>query len=495
MARDEVCDTRKPLVSNLRGASLFLCAAPPFLISYFSFLIWIELSSTIKGQHTRGSPSPFHLCDPALSLLQICLAKALHRGAVDECDRDDIHDERGPAIRNEGQRDAGDRKAADDHRDIDDALHGDQHGESVNEKRRIGLLQLSSRSESGKKKNEVKNEDENRAYEAKFLTEDGIGKVGVLLGKVEKFRHAFADALPEESAGADRDEALYCLVAAVRRIGEGIPKYNHTVHAIGGCNDEKDKSEYSDPHAKEDLKNRQSRHDIEKHGKEHDHPRCPHVRLFQDEKCHHKRPIERQKVPNHGAEGILLFLPVTNMAEGTEKSLDKRNFLSFPYALGQKGCRPDQAGHFRDFRRLEREAREHDPARRAIRPMPGYNNEEEQHQGESDPYDSPTADEALRQPSHEATDGQTEHQDPDMLQKVGIRPIARRHIHIVGGIIDIHRPDGDQYGGRDEHPFQTLGHILRILQGRLATRRHMRFPFLENFSSYSVSTSPGTGAA
>ena len=63
------------------------------------------------------------------------------------------------------------------------------------------------------------------------------------------------------------------------------------------------------------------------------------------------------------------------MAEGTEKSLDKRDFLSFPYALGQKGCRPDQAGHFRDFRRLEREAREHDPARRAIRPMPGHNNQ------------------------------------------------------------------------------------------------------------------------
>ena len=183
------------------------------------------------------------------------------------------------------------------------------------------------------------------------------------------------------------------------------------------------------------------------------------------------------------------------MEDRTKEAFDKRDLLSFPYALGQKGCRPDQAGHFRDFRRLEREAREHDPARRAIRPMPGYNNEEEQHQGESDPYDSPTADEALRQPSHEAADGQTERQDPDMLHKVGIRPIACRHIHIVGGIIDIHRPDGDQYGGRDEHPFQTLGHILRILQGRLATRRHMRFPFLENFSSYSVSTSPGTGAA
>ena len=183
------------------------------------------------------------------------------------------------------------------------------------------------------------------------------------------------------------------------------------------------------------------------------------------------------------------------MEDRTKEAFDKRDLLSFPYALGQKGCRPDQAGHFRDFRRLEREAREHDPARRPIRPMPGYNNEEEQHQGESDPHDSPTADEAFRQPSHEAADGQTEHQDPDMLQKVGIRPIACRHIHIVGGIIDIHRPDGDQYGGRDEHPFQTLGHILRILQGRLATRRHMRFPFLENFSSYSVSTSPGTGAA
>lgn len=183
------------------------------------------------------------------------------------------------------------------------------------------------------------------------------------------------------------------------------------------------------------------------------------------------------------------------MEERTEKTLDERDFLSFLDPFREEGGGPDEAGHFRDFGRLERKACEHDPACRPIRPMPGYNNEEEQHQGESDPHDSPTADEAFRQPSHEAADGQTEHQDPDMLQKVGIRPIACCHIHIVGGIIDIHRPDGDQYGGRDEHPFQTLGHILRILQGRLATRRHMRFPFLENFSSYSVSTSPGTGAA
>ena len=115
-------------------------------------------------------------------------------------------------------------------------------------------------------------------------------KVGVLLGQVEKFRHAFADALPEEAAGADSNEALHRLIAAVRRIGEGIPKYNHTVHAIGLCNDEKNKSEYSDPHAKEDLKNRQSCQNVEEQRKEHDHPRCPHVRLCQNENRHRKRP-------------------------------------------------------------------------------------------------------------------------------------------------------------------------------------------------------------
>ena len=209
----------------------------------------LKEASSGRSPVSSSSPAPFHLCDPALSLLQICLTKALHRGAVDECDRDDIHDERGPAIRNEGQRDAGDRKAADDHRDIDDALHGDQHGESVDEKSRIGLLQLSGCGESRKKKNEVKKKDENRAYEAKFLTENGVGKVGVLLGQVEKFRHAFADALPEEAAGADRDEALHRLIAEISCIHERIPQHDHTIHAIGLCNDEKDKSEYSDTHA------------------------------------------------------------------------------------------------------------------------------------------------------------------------------------------------------------------------------------------------------
>ena len=36
VARDWVFDTRKSPVSNLRGASLFLCAAPPFRISPLS---------------------------------------------------------------------------------------------------------------------------------------------------------------------------------------------------------------------------------------------------------------------------------------------------------------------------------------------------------------------------------------------------------------------------------------------------------------------------
>ena len=183
------------------------------------------------------------------------------------------------------------------------------------------------------------------------------------------------------------------------------------------------------------------------------------------------------------------------MEERTEKTLDERDFLSFLDPFREEGGGPDEAGHFRDFGRLEREACEHDPAGRPIRPMPCHKNEEEQQNGENDPEESPAANEALWQLRDHDTKEKASCKDPDMLQKVRIRPIARRHIHIVGGIIDIHRPDGDQYGGRDEHPFQTLGHILRILQGRLATRRHMRFPFLENFSSYSVSTSPGTGAA
>ena len=45
-------DTRKPLVSNLRGAFIILCAAPPFLIQS-------RLSNGIKGHHApRANPEP-----------------------------------------------------------------------------------------------------------------------------------------------------------------------------------------------------------------------------------------------------------------------------------------------------------------------------------------------------------------------------------------------------------------------------------------------------
>ena len=69
------------------------------------------------------------------------------------------------------------------------------------------------------------------------------------------------------------------------------------------------------------------------------------------------------------------------------------------------------------------------------------------------------------------------------------------HIHVIGRAVYIKSPQDNQYACHDEHLLQCPGRILHINQGRLATRRHTGFPFLENFSSYSVSTSPATGAA
>ena len=43
-----------------RGASIFLCAAPPFLISHFSFLIRAKLSSAIHGRGAHGLTLNLH---------------------------------------------------------------------------------------------------------------------------------------------------------------------------------------------------------------------------------------------------------------------------------------------------------------------------------------------------------------------------------------------------------------------------------------------------
>lgn len=51
---------RKPLVSNFRGASIVLCAAPALRISHFSFLIQAKLSHAIKGPSLP--PNLSHLC-------------------------------------------------------------------------------------------------------------------------------------------------------------------------------------------------------------------------------------------------------------------------------------------------------------------------------------------------------------------------------------------------------------------------------------------------
>ena len=51
---------RKPLVSNFRGASIVLCAAPALRISHFLFLIQAKLSHAIKGPSLP--PNLSHLC-------------------------------------------------------------------------------------------------------------------------------------------------------------------------------------------------------------------------------------------------------------------------------------------------------------------------------------------------------------------------------------------------------------------------------------------------
>ena len=55
-------DDAREALSKLRGASIFLCAAPRFLISHFSFLIQSRLSSPIKGQHVPwATPKLLHI--------------------------------------------------------------------------------------------------------------------------------------------------------------------------------------------------------------------------------------------------------------------------------------------------------------------------------------------------------------------------------------------------------------------------------------------------
>ena len=183
------------------------------------------------------------------------------------------------------------------------------------------------------------------------------------------------------------------------------------------------------------------------------------------------------------------------MEDGTKKSFDHGDFFPRRHMFGQIIRRPHDAGHLRKFRRLQGEAADAHPAGGAIHIHAGHHDDKKHDHHSAAPDHAPPSDPRLRRMGHHQSGGGTKREVDQMIFQIGIGRGPQFDVHIVRGAIHIDGPDGNQHARHDEHPFQRRRDVLPMCQGRLATRRHMRFPFLENFSSYSVSTSPSTGAA
>ena len=144
------------------------------------------------------------------------------------------HNERGAAVAEEGERDAGIGDGVGHHRHVQQDLHGDlgtdaKGGQPAKRVRVAQGYRIAAVDEQAEQQN-----DGTSAQKTKLLTHNGKNKIILRLGYVAEFQAAVAKPQAEKTAGADGHHSLQGLPPAVKRIGGRVLPYQDASLCIIG---------------------------------------------------------------------------------------------------------------------------------------------------------------------------------------------------------------------------------------------------------------------
>ena len=206
---------------------------------------------------------------------------------------------------------------------------------------------------------EEQRERQRHADEPEFLGQHREQEVRVRFGQIEQLLHALAQAHAEPLAAPDRDQRLRQLEAAVERIGPGIQESRDAPHPVARRG--RDDRECRAHHHTERGDVTQSRARDEQHAEARDeqHRGCAEIRLGQQQ--HEEQREHAERLQQAGEAVPQLLLPPCGIARDE-----------------------DQHQYTGEFRNLEIEAEDAQPAASAIDRMADARNQHQyqQHTGD-----------------------------------------------------------------------------------------------------------------
>src|SRR5438094_7483662 len=192
-------------------------------------------------------------------------------------DGDEPDAERGPAVRDEGQREAGHGHQARDHRHVHPGLGRQPHRDPGRDERAGRILGADRDTHAAVREDEEEHDDRERSGEPELVAEHGEDGVRVRRGKEPELLAPRAKAFAERAAQREPVERLDRLEAGAARVGPRVEEREETLRAIRLH----ERADPRDQHEDEQQDREREERDGERavavvaDARGHDHPRDP----------------------------------------------------------------------------------------------------------------------------------------------------------------------------------------------------------------------------
>src|SRR2546421_3043660 len=185
-----------------------------------------NVTSTPRARSASATASDGATCPtvpPAAIRHRSCLCSSMTTGDVKEdADRQERDDEARASVRDERQRNPGQRGEPEHGCEVDRGLAADEGGDPHREPLSEGVLARDREPQAGVGEGRVPGHHEGCSDEPELLADHGEDHVRVRLGEVVDLVDPLPEAAAEDAAGADADLRLHVLEPGAERVLPGI---------------------------------------------------------------------------------------------------------------------------------------------------------------------------------------------------------------------------------------------------------------------------------
>src|SRR5437773_6473651 len=189
---------------------------------------------------------------PPAAIRHLSCRSPIPRDVKEDADRDELHHEARPAVRDERQRDPGQRREPEDGRKVDRRLAADETGQAGGQPLAEGIPTLERGLQAGPCEEHIGEDERRGADEAELLADDREDHVGVRLRQVVDLLDALPEPLAEEMSRAQADLRLDDLESGALRVLPRVEKAEDALpHVRPAEDDEQPHSAQQDDSAAE----------------------------------------------------------------------------------------------------------------------------------------------------------------------------------------------------------------------------------------------------